>query len=105
MVKRMIKKIEFDDETLAWQALLNTEPGSQFLTHEHTFRHCRDGLMPINFIRMTREGWRAKVEKDLFERVTAYCKDILENSEPPALSETMVKEMDSLVTQADANLR
>ncbi|UCG09484.1 MAG: trimethylamine methyltransferase family protein [Desulfobacterales bacterium] len=105
MVKRMVTKFDVDDETMAWQDLLKTEPGSQFLTNEHTFRHCRDGLMPVNFIRMTREGWKAKGQRDLVERATAHCKNILEISEPLVLPERMVRDMDSLVRQADTNLQ
>lgn len=105
MVKRLITKIDFDDETMAWQELLNAEPGSQFLTNEHTFRHCRDGLMPENFIRMTREGWNAKGRGDLVARVTEFCKNLLEKAEPVALPENMTKEMNSIVKRADTNLQ
>jgi trimethylamine:corrinoid methyltransferase-like protein len=105
MVKRMISKIDFDDETMAWQELLNAEPGSQFLSNEHTFRHCRDGLMPLNFIRMTRDGWHAKGGNDLNARVTEFCKNLLEKAEPVALPENMAQELDSIVTRADTKLQ
>ena len=105
MVKRMISKIDFDDETMAWQELLNAEPGSQFLSNEHTFRHCRDGLMPLNFIRMTRDGWNAKGGNDLNARVTEFCKNLLEKAEPVALPENMAQELDSIVTRADTKLK
>ena len=52
MARRLITQIEFNDDSMAWQELLTAEPGSQFLTSEHTLRHCRDGLMPVNFIRI-----------------------------------------------------
>ena len=105
MVKRFITKLEFDDETMAWQELLNAEPGSQFFTSEHTLRHCRDGLMPVNFIRMTREGWTAKGRDDLVGRVTEFCKNLLAKAEPLGLPENMTKEMDSIVARADAKLQ
>ena len=105
MVKRMISNIDFDDETMAWQELLNAEPGSQFLTNEHTFRHCRDGLVPQNFIRMTRAGWKAKGESELNARVTEYCKNLLDEAELVALPENMVKELDSIVSRADTKLQ
>ncbi len=104
MVKRMISKIDFDDETMAWQELLNAEPGSQFLSNEHTFRHCRDGLMPLNFIRMTRDGWHAKGGIDLNARVTEFCKNILAKAEPAALPQNVAQELDSIVTRADTQL-
>ena len=105
MVKSLVSKNEFDDESMAWQELMNAEPGSQFLTNQHTFRHCRDGLMPVNFTRMTRESWKAKGGRDLTERVTEFCKDLLDKAEPVALPENVVKEMDSIVRRADTNLQ
>jgi trimethylamine--corrinoid protein Co-methyltransferase len=105
MVKRLISKIDFDDETMAWQELLNAEPGSQFLSNEHTFRHCRDGLMPLNFIRMTRDAWHAKGKIDLNARVTEFCKDILAKAAPVALPQNVAQELDSIVRRADANLK
>jgi len=105
MVKRMVSIMEFDDETMAWQQLLNAEPGSQFLSDEHTFRHCRDGLMPLNFIRMTRDAWHAKGEIDLNARVQEYCRDILAKAEPVALPENTVRELDSIVGRADTDLK
>jgi trimethylamine:corrinoid methyltransferase-like protein len=105
MVKRMVSKIDFDDETMAWQELSNAQPGSQFLSNEHTFRHCRDGLMPLNFIRMTRDGWHAKGEIDLKARVSEYCKGLLAQAEPVALPENTARELDSVVSRADTNLQ
>jgi trimethylamine--corrinoid protein Co-methyltransferase len=90
---------------MAWQELLNAEPGSEFLSNEHTFRHCRDGLMPLNFIRMTRDGWHARGGLDLNARVTEYCKDILAKAEPLALPHNMAQELDSIVSRADTNLK
>ena len=60
MVRRMITSIPFDDDSLAWADLLAAEPGCNFLTGDHTLRHCRDGWMPTNFTRMTREEWNKK---------------------------------------------
>jgi trimethylamine:corrinoid methyltransferase-like protein len=105
MVKRMISKIDFDDETMAWQELLNAEPGSQFLSNEHTFRHCRDGLVPQNFIRMTRDGWNTKGGNDLNVRVTEFCKHILEKAGPAALPQNMAQELDTIVARADSKLQ
>ena len=104
MVKRLITKIDFDDESMAWQELLKVEPGSQFLTSEHTLRHCRDGLLPVNYIRMTRESWKAKGGLDLIGRVTEFCKSLLETAEALALEENIAKELGSIVTRADSNL-
>ncbi len=105
MVRRMITNINFDDDSLAWSDLLRAEPGSNFLTADHTLRHCRDGLMPTNFTRMTREDWNKKGQGDLVARAIEYCRDLLEKAVPPNLSEDVSREMDSIVERADKQLR
>jgi len=101
MVKRMITKITFDDDTLAWTDLLNAVPGSQFITSDHTLQHCRDGLMPINFIRMTRDEWDEKSHNDIVARASEFCKNILSKAEPIVLPGHLEKEMDAIVEGAD----
>ena len=103
-VRRMIADISFDDDSLAWADLLAAEPGCNFLTGEHTLRHCRDGLMPKNFTRMTREDWDKKEQGDLVARASEYCKDLLAKAEPSNLPKHVVREMDAIVGRADKQL-
>ena len=103
-VRRMIANITFDDDSLAWSDLLRTEPGSNFLTADHTLRHCRDGLMPTNFTRMTREDWNENEQGDLVARAIEYCKTLLEKAAAPRLPEHVTREMDSIVARADKHL-
>jgi trimethylamine:corrinoid methyltransferase-like protein len=105
MVRRMIANLSFDDDNLAWSDLLRAEPGSNFLTADHTLRHCRDGLMPANFTRMTREDWNKKEQDDLVARTSEYCRDLLGKAVPPNLSEDVTREMDSIVERADKQLQ
>jgi trimethylamine---corrinoid protein Co-methyltransferase len=104
-VRRMIANITYDDDSLAWSDLITADPGCNFLTGDHTLRHCRDGLMPTNFTRMTREDWAKKGEGDLVVRATQYCKDLLATAEPSHLPEDMIRQMDSIVEQADMQLK
>ena len=104
MVRRMITNITFDDDSLAWTDLLTAEPGCNFLTADHTLRHCRDGLMPTNFTRMIREDWNKKEQGDLVARATETCKDLLAKAGPPNLPEHLTREMDSIVERADRQL-
>jgi trimethylamine--corrinoid protein Co-methyltransferase len=103
-VRRMITNITFDDDSLAWTDLLTTEPGGNFLTGDHTLRHCRDGLMSTNFSRMTREDWNKKGQGDLVTRAVEFCKDLLEKAAPSNLPEQATREMDSIVERADQQL-
>jgi trimethylamine:corrinoid methyltransferase-like protein len=104
MVRHMITDITFDDDSLAWADLLAAEPGCNFLTGDHTLRHCHDGLMPTNFTRMAREDWNKKGQADLVTRAIEYCKDLLAKAAPPNLPEHVIREMDSIVARADKQL-
>ena len=104
MVRRIITEMTFDDETMAWDDLMNVKPGGEFLTSDHTYRHCRDGLPPINFIRSTRESWEQKGQGDLVARATEFCRNLLEKARPITLPEDVIKEMDSVVRAADERL-
>lgn len=104
IVKRIIRKMTIDDETMAWQELLNTSPGSQFFTSDHTLRHCRDGAVPVNFVQMARDLWETEGQNDLVARVTESCKSSLAKPSAPTLSEDTIKEIDSIVALADTQL-
>jgi trimethylamine:corrinoid methyltransferase-like protein len=103
-VRRMISNLTFDDDSLAWADLLTVEPGGNFLTGDHTLRHCRDGLMPTNFTRMTREDWNKGGQSDLVARATEYCKDLLEKAASSNLPKHVIREMDTIVERADKQL-
>ena len=105
MLRKMLSKITFDDEALAWEDLLKADAGSQFLTSDHTLRHCREGLTPENFVRMTRDGWQNTRQNDLVARVTEYCNDLLKKAAPADLPEDIIREMDSIVERADRKLQ
>jgi len=104
MVRRIITGMNFDDETMAWEDLMNVKPGGEFLTTDHTYRHCRDGLPPINFVRSTRESWEQGGQTDLVGRATQFCRNLLEKAKPVEMPEDVIKEMDCIVRAADDRL-
>jgi len=104
MVRRILSEPKFTDETMAWEDLLDIEPGGQFLTSDHTFRHCRDAFQPQSFVRQNRETFENQGKKDLVARATELCETLLKKDNPSNLSEDMVKEMESIVKSADAHI-
>jgi trimethylamine:corrinoid methyltransferase-like protein len=104
MVRRILSEPKFTDETMAWEDLLDIEPGGQFLTSDHTFRHCRDAFQPQSFVRQNREAFENQGKKDLVARATELCETLLKKDNPSNLSEDMVKEMESIVKSADAHI-
>ncbi|MEA3359444.1 MAG: trimethylamine methyltransferase family protein [Thermodesulfobacteriota bacterium] len=104
MVRHIITEMPFDDDSMAWDDLMEVMPGGEFLTKQHTLQHCRDGLPPINFIRSDRETWEKKGQGDLVERAKEFCRQLLKKPTTPIMNDDVVKEMDSIVKSADEHL-
>jgi trimethylamine:corrinoid methyltransferase-like protein len=105
MVKRILSKPTFSDETMAWEDLLNIDPGGQFLTSEHTLRHCRDAFQPQSFVRQNRETFENQGQKDLVARATElFATTLKEKEDASPMSQDMVREMESIVKHADAHI-
>lgn len=105
MVRRILSKPTFSDETMAWEDLLNTDPGGQFLTSEHTLRHCRDAFQPQSFVRQDRETFDNLGQKGLVARATELFATTLKGKENAStMPEDMIREMESIVKHADASI-
>jgi len=100
MVRRTVMGITLDNETMAWEDLMNIEPGGHFLTTDHTLRHCRDSLLPINFTRVPRDSEGQKGSVGLVERATEYYKQVMKQPGPMPLPDDVIKEMDEIVKAA-----
>jgi len=104
MVRRIVSEMTFDDEAMAWKDLLDIKPGEQFLSSDHTYRHCRDAFKPQAFIRQERETWKNLGSKDLVARATELLQSLLKQVNAPEMSEDMIKEMDLIVKTADSHI-
>lgn len=104
MARRMVAPILLDNEQLGWEVLTETSPGQHFLTSEHTFKYCRDGFSPQNFIRMTRDVWEQEKGLTLRERLREDYKRIRDLENPAAPSPELSREIDGIVKAADAHL-
>ncbi len=104
MLKRLTTGLELDDETMAWADLEDIAPGGQFLTREHTLRHCRDAFRSDLFTRDTRADWERKGRTDLFARARERYVE-LRRGEPGRQIEPGLKaELDRVVREADGSL-
>jgi trimethylamine:corrinoid methyltransferase-like protein len=93
-----------DEETLAWEDLLDIAPGASFIDRDHTLRHCRDPLRPELFDRRSLEMWKAGGSKSLYSRALDKYREIKKALKPLALPDSLKKEMDHIVKRADQNL-
>ena len=104
MVQKILSKPVVNEDTMAWDLLSQAEPGMQFLSCDHTFKHCREGFKPKAFTRITGETWAKEGKKDLLERARERYFKLLETQEETTMSTDQVKEMASIVKKADASI-
>jgi trimethylamine---corrinoid protein Co-methyltransferase len=104
MIKETMAEMKFDDDQFNWEELMTIQPGGQFLTSQHTYKHCRDVALPTNFIRSTRDNWETVGAKTLKERVKTYLHEVMTNAGPLDIAEDVKKEMNDIVKKADENL-
>jgi len=101
MVRSISGGLNFDDENLAWEVILKTKPGDQFLTSDHTLQHCRDAHMPQNFMRFSRDNWENQRPKSIVERALETYHHIMGKDNESLASREVSAELDKIVTAAD----
>ena len=104
MTKGILATMKFDDDTMAFQELLAIKPGGQFLTSPHTFKHCREVALPVNFIRSPRDSWASAGSRDLNARVREYLGKLMDDAGPLQLPAGVAEEMAAIVKAADEKL-
>ncbi len=104
MVRQIMTGFTLDDDNLAWDTLVETEPGDHFLTSEHTVLHCRDAFTPQSFIRLTREAWEKEGSKNLLDRTLDRYRTLMDKDNPYLVSEDLAGEIDAVVKEADNKL-
>ena len=104
LTKSVLADMAFDDDALAIDALMAVEPGGEFLSQEHTLKHCRDNLLPINFCPESRDTWETNNRGSLMERATENMKEIMKDAGPVDYPEDVLKEMEAIVAMADKKL-
>jgi len=101
ILKRVSAGVKVDDDTLAWQEILDTTPGGHFMDREHTLRHCREALQPGLFVRLPMEAWTAEGRKDLHTRAVEKYRELKKGLKPQELPEDVQREMSRIVKHAD----
>lgn len=100
LVRRIIRGIEVNPDTLATDVIKAVGPGGHFLNEDHTLKHFRNQMwFPTVLDRNNRERWEADGAKDLGKRLNEKVLDILDNYEPQPLSESAQREIDSIVKE------
>jgi trimethylamine--corrinoid protein Co-methyltransferase len=85
-VMRVLKGIEVNPETLAFEVTRRVGPGGHFVSDSHTCEHMRtEHFIPSLADRNTRETWVKMGSKDTAQRAREMACDILKTHEPQPL--------------------
>ena len=104
IIEKCNRPIMVNDDTLAVEEILKNAPDGNFVTSDHTLRHCRDNIRPGLFVAGSMDDWQKKGGKDLYERAVERYKEIRKELKPQALPEDVRRDMDGIVKRADEHL-
>lgn len=104
MMKQLKAGLVVNDETLAFNEVMNLTGRESFINLDHTFRHFRDGYRAKTITHASRSNWEAKGSKDTVARATDIYFAIKEKYEPITLAPEVAKELDEVVKRADEAL-
>ncbi|HHY39562.1 MAG TPA: hypothetical protein GX507_11665 [Clostridia bacterium] len=104
MIKRLVKGITMNDETLAVDVLASLGPGGDFLTADHTLRWCRKEIhVPGPVIdRRDRQAWSAEGSKDALTKAKEEVDRILAEHTPRPLSPEREAALDEVMKEIAA---
>lgn len=106
IIRRILRGIEFSNETLGLEAIDRVGPKGSFLTDEHTLKYLRsqDIFEPGLFDRNARNLWESKGRKGLVDIAREKAISILDKHEVEPLSDDITKELDDIIKSADKEI-
>ena len=101
MVKRIMRGIEINTDTLATDVIDKVGPGGHFLGEKHT-RRLYKGEHDLSVLsdRMTREAWEKAGSKDTVQRANEIVKKKLETHQVEPLGRDIVEAFDQIILEA-----
>jgi trimethylamine--corrinoid protein Co-methyltransferase len=94
MVTRMVRPVEFNDETIDLAGIQKVGPGGHYLTQPKTFKLCRKEIYQTGLMnRQNVEAWQAGGARDLEKVASAKVQERLESFVAPDLSASLKKDL------------
>jgi len=101
LVKRIMRGVELNSETVPLDLIDRVGPGGHFLGEDHTFNHFRENWIPELFDRSPRDEWEQDGELTLGDRSAARVLHILEHHEPAPLDEDIAAALGGVIQRAE----
>jgi trimethylamine--corrinoid protein Co-methyltransferase len=94
MALRLLKGIQVDDETLAFEAIREAGPSGNYLSSLHTVKFMRQEYFPQTLAdRQTREAWEESGALDGRTRARQRAKEILRAHSPKGIDRKIDREI------------
>ncbi len=105
MVKRFVRGVEVNKETIAREVIEAVGPGGNFLQQEHTLKNFKQELWrPTVFTRQPYGTWQKKGSKDTRLNITDRIKEIIENHKVPQLSDKIISSLETIRKNGEKEL-
>jgi trimethylamine--corrinoid protein Co-methyltransferase len=103
IVKRILRGIVVDDDTLAVDVIDHVGPGGHFLGEEHTVsRFRKEFWWPTVISRMRYDEWKTCGSKTLGQRVKEKTQRIIGEHRPEPLPQPILDQIQAVVDRAEA---
>ena len=102
MVKRISRGIEVTPDSLAVDAVDEVGPGGHFLQIEHTLENFRKEFwFPKVLVRESIQEWQNRGSLDMFRRLNAQAREIMQNHQPAPLRGEICDTLDRILKDRD----
>ena len=104
MIRRTLRGVEINDETLAVDVIDQVAEKHNFLETEHTFKHFKNEyFMPKLCSRHSRGSWDLSEKEDIITRAKQKAKQILAEDSEAALPSEAIEKIKVIIAKADKN--
>ena len=99
MIKRIMRGLNINPETLAEEVIREVGPGGQYLTHEHTLKHFRQEFWIPEFMnRANLNLWLDQGRPQLSQNLNGKAKQILQEHKPAPLPDDVLKRISKILS-------
>jgi trimethylamine--corrinoid protein Co-methyltransferase len=97
MVRRFLRGVEVNADTLVREVIEKVGPGGNFLQEDHNVKYFRtEHWVPSLMDRQAREAWETTGAKTMGDRIRDKVRHILQTHKAPALSDAVLNELERL---------
>ncbi len=98
-LKRYLRELEINEETLALDLIHKIGPDGNFLESEHTYKHVREDWRPALLDRLDYQRWADQGSRTVQERAQEKVKEIIESHRADPLPADIVQKLNDFAMQ------